>query len=63
MLLGERAQARNYYEQALEVSGRLRFRPGGRVTPSPGRATAGGSRRGAEAEALEHLDYAITESP
>jgi class 3 adenylate cyclase len=61
-LLGEREQAQAHYEQALEVCGRLRFRPEIALTHLGFAELRLQDRDDARhAEALEHLDFAISE--
>ena len=62
-LLGNREQARAYYQRAVEVCAKVRFRPEIALTlPSPpGRGEGEGRAEALRREAQEHLDFAIAE--
>jgi ATP/maltotriose-dependent transcriptional regulator MalT len=61
-LLGEREQARAYFEEALEVAGKVRFRPEVALTRLElAELLLGDGDQAHHAEALEHLDFAIAE--
>jgi DNA-binding CsgD family transcriptional regulator len=61
VLLGERAQAQAYYEQALEVCTKIGFRPEIALTHLQLAELLLGDGAGTSAEALTHLDFAIEE--
>jgi hypothetical protein len=61
-LLGERGQARAYYEQALEVCGRLQFRPEIALTHlGLAEMLLDDSNETNRSEGMQHLDTAIAE--
>ncbi|HTE87114.1 MAG TPA: hypothetical protein VK821_20575 [Dehalococcoidia bacterium] len=61
-LLGDAAAARGYYEQALEVAGKIRFRPEIALTHLQlAELQLRGAVQAERGEALGHLDFAITE--
>jgi len=61
-LLGEREQARAYYEQALEVCAKIRFRPEVALTRLQiAELLLDGADDAQRGEALGHLDFAIGE--
>jgi len=60
-LLGEREQARQHYEQALELAAKVRFRPETALTHLQLAELLLMNYPDERAEALEHLDFAIAE--
>jgi DNA-binding CsgD family transcriptional regulator len=62
LLLGDRAAARAYYQQALDSAGKIRFRPELALTHvSLAELLYTESDNSVRSEALEHLDIAISE--
>ena len=60
-LLGKLEEARSYYLKALETAGRIRFRPELALTSLELAELLLDHYPRERAEALEHLDFAITE--
>jgi DNA-binding NarL/FixJ family response regulator len=60
-LLGERAQAQAYYEQALDECAKIGFRPEIALTHLQLAELLLGEGEGVRDEALAHLDFAIAE--
>jgi DNA-binding CsgD family transcriptional regulator len=61
LLLGDRAQARAYYEQALAVAERIRFRPEVALTRLALAELLAGKGRDASVEERQHLEFAVAE--